>query len=169
MRLTGWKTILLIVAAFILSSCSASFEDELKETSEAVELEFNSDAEMANHTNADIEYHLPFGFEIEEEAPNNILLKNGSKTYILFYNQHEDSGSKVVYESTIKQHADWDGHLTFETEGKFGYLLVKQMNDEMYQVVTGIGGVKVTTETKNIKSDAATMMKIVNSVQKSES
>lgn len=166
MRTIGWRALLIIITALLLSSCSASLEDELKETSEAVEIEFTSEPNEANHSNEDIEYSLPFGVQKEEETPNNILLKNGSKTYILFYNQHEDSGSKVVYESTLKQHKEWDSQITFEEDNRFGYLLVKQIDDDVFQVVTGIGGVKVTTETKKIKSDASTMMRIANSVIK---
>jgi hypothetical protein len=165
-RISGLKALLIIIVVVILSSCSAPFEAQLNDASEAVEVELNSEPGKANNSNIDIEYRLPFGVEKEEETPNNILLKSGSKTYILFYNQHEDSGSKVVYESTLNQHPEWDGQLTFEADDKFGYLLVKSLDNGIYQVVTGIGGVKVTTETKNISSDAATMISIANSVKK---
>jgi hypothetical protein len=165
MNMLGWKALLVLITVLLLSSCSGSLEDELKETSEAVESEFTSEPKEANHSNEDIEYHLPFGVKKEKETPNNILLENGSKTYILFYNQHEDSGSKVIYESTLKQHDEWDYQITFEEGQKFGYLLVKQMDEDVFQVVTGIGGVKVTTETNKIKADATTMMSIAKSVK----
>ncbi|MBM4762602.1 hypothetical protein [Bacillus sp. B15-48] len=157
-------TALLIFTVLILSSCSVSFEDELTEARKAAEIEVNQEPEQANESNDEIEYFLPSGVEKKEETPNNILLNNGSKTYILFYNQREDHGSKVVYESTLNLHPEWDGHFTFEQDGKFGYFLVKKIDDGVNQVVTGIGGVKLTTETKSLKSDVDTMMKIVNSV-----
>jgi hypothetical protein len=165
MKLFGVKAILIFIALVGLSACSASFEEVLDETKTAVESEFNKEADKTNNKNDDIEYRLPFGVEKEEETPNNILLKNGSRTYILFYNQYEESGSKVVYESTLEQYSEWDENVTFEQDGDFGYLLVKQLDEDNYQIVTGVGGVKLTTESSNLKSDAVTMMEIANSVE----
>jgi hypothetical protein len=165
MKLFGVKALLIFIALIGLSACSASFEEVLEETKTDVESEFNKEADKTNNSNDDIKYRLPFGIEKEEEKPNNILLKNGSRTYILFYNQYEESGSKVVYESTLEQHSEWDANVTFEQDGDFGYLLVKQLDEENYQIVTGVGGVKLTTESKNLKSDAVTMMEIANSVK----
>lgn len=167
MRLFGSKALFIIITItmLFLAACSAPFEEVIGETNEAVEQEFNQEPDKVNNDNEDIEYRLPFGVEIEEETPNNILLKNGSKTYILFYNQHENSGSKVVYESTLKQQTEWDANETFEKDGEFGYLLVNTLEDGVYQIVTGVGGVKLTTESKNLKSDAVTMMSIANSVK----
>jgi hypothetical protein len=53
----------------------------------------------------------------------------------------------------------------YEQDGRFGYLLIKELPEDGYQAVTGVGGVKVTTETKNLKSDAAAMMNIANSAK----
>lgn len=165
MKLFGLKALLIFIAIVGLTACSASFEEVLEETTTAVESEFNKEADKTNQSNDDIEYSLPFGVEKEEETPNNILLKNGSRTYILFYNQYEERESKVVYESTVEQHPEWDANVTFEQDGDFGYLLVKQLEEDNYQIVTGVGGVKLTTESKNLKSDAVTMMEIANSVK----
>ncbi|KKK38445.1 hypothetical protein WQ57_09415 [Mesobacillus campisalis] len=155
----------ILLAAMLLGACSASLEEQQDEIIEAAGTEFASEPEETNHSSQDIDFHLPFGIEKEDETPNNILLKNGSKTYILFYNQHEPADSKVVYESTLKQHADWDVNRMYEQDGKFGYLLIKELPEESYQVVTGVGGVKVTTETKNLKSDVPAMMNIANSAK----
>lgn len=165
MKLFGSKILLMIIAIIGLTACSASFEEVLEETNTAVESVFNNEADKTNNRNDDIEYHVPFGVEKKEEEPNNILLKNGSRTYILFYNQHEDSGSKVVYESTLNQQPEWDANETFEKDGEFGYLLVKKLDEDNYHIVTGVGGVKLTTESQNLKSDAVTMMQIANSVK----
>jgi U3 small nucleolar ribonucleoprotein component len=165
MKLFGVKALLIFIAIVGLTACSASFEEVLEETKTAVESEFNKEADKPNNSNDDIEYRVPFGVDKEEETPNNILFKNGSRTYILFYNQYEESGSKVVYESTLEQHLEWDANVTFEQDGEFGYLLVKQLDEDNYQIVTGVGGVKLTTESKNLKSDAVTMMEIANSVK----
>lgn len=156
---------LVIIGVFLLGACSSSFSEDKVEAKEAVANTFKSTPEKTNNSTEDIDYHLPFGVEVEEESPNNVLLKNGSRTYILFYNQLEKDDSKVVYESTVKQQQEWDVNETFEKDGKFGYMLVKTPKEGQYQLIIGIGGVKLTTETDNIKKDAETMMKIANSVK----
>ncbi|WP_210364883.1 hypothetical protein [Bacillus sp. REN3] len=158
---------LAIMAVLLLGACSASFSEQKSEAKEAVGNVFNGKPEEANNSSKDIKYHLPLGVEVKEEAPNNILLVNGSRTYLLFYNQHEGADSKVVYESALKQEKDWDGNETYTKDGKFGYMLIKKVKDDTYQLIVGIGGIKLTTETKakNIKKDAEEMMKIANSVK----
>jgi hypothetical protein len=158
--------LLLVTAIFLLGACSASFDKEQKEAQLAVEEAFKEKPKETNHKNKEIKYYLPFGYEIEEETPNNIILKNGSKTYILFYNQHENEKSKVVFNATIKQN-DYDVKETFEEDGKFGFYLVKKIDDKMNEVTVGIGGVKVTGEvrTTSLETEAALMMTIANGVK----
>ena len=153
----------LIFAVVLLGACGASLEEQSDEIIAAVQEEFSAEPDKANHENEDLAYHVPFGIEKEEESPNNILLKNGARTYILFYNQHEEKNSDVVYQTTLKQHENWDINHTFDEDGKLGFLLVKELEEDRYYVVSGVGGIKVTTETKNVKTDAAYMMNIANS------
>lgn len=158
--------ILFLTVLFILSACSASIEEELKELRPAVEEAFKTKAKEANNENEHIQYYLPFGFEIEDETtPNNIILKNGSKTYILFYNQQEEADSEVVYQATIQQ-KQYDIKDIYQDDQKFGFFLMKEVSDDRYELTVGIGGVKVSSEVKarNIKSEATTMMTIANSV-----
>ena len=155
---------LIMLGAILLSACSSTFSEDKKEADEAVQTAFESKPAQSNNSTKDIDYHLPFGVEVKEEKPNNVLLKNSSRTYILFYNQHENSDSKVVYDSTIKQHKEWDANATYNDDGKFGYMLVKKVKEDHYQLIVGIGGVKLTTETDSIQKDAETMMSIANSV-----
>lgn len=156
---------MMIITILVLGACSSSFSEDKKAANEAVAATFETKQEKTNNSTKDIKYHLPFGVEIKEESPNNILLKNGARTYILFYNQHEKADSKVIYESAVKQQKKWDANETFQKQGKFGYMLVKKLKEDHYQLIVGIGGVKLTTETDNIKKDAETMMKIANSVK----
>lgn len=156
---------IMIIAIMVLGACSSSFSEDKKAANEAVASAFEAKQEKTNNSTKDIKYHLPFGVEIKKESPNNILLKNGARTYILFYNQHEKADSKVIYESAVKQQEKWDANETFQKQGKFGYMLVKKLKEDHFQLIVGIGGVKLTTETDNIKKDAETMMKIANSVK----
>ena len=156
---------LIIVGLFLLSACSASFSEQKAEIKKEVASTFESQPEKTNNSAKDIEYYLPSSFKVEEETSNNVLLKDGSKTYILFYNQHEKEDSKVVYESTVKQQKEWDANETFSKDGKFGYMLVKKLKEDHYQLIVGIGGVKLTTETENVREEAEAMMQIANSVK----
>ncbi|MBS8265258.1 hypothetical protein DYI25_12460 [Mesobacillus boroniphilus] len=156
---------LIIVGVFLLSACSASFSEQKSKIKKEVASTFESQPEKTNNSTKDIDYFLPAGVNVEKETPNNVLLKDGSKTYILFYNQHEKENSKVVYNSTVKQQKEWDANETFSKDGKFGYLLVKKLKEDHYQLIVGIGGVKLTTETENVREDAEAMMKIANSVK----
>jgi hypothetical protein len=156
---------LILVGLFLLSACSASFSEQKAEIKKEVASTFESQPEKTNNSTKDIDYYLPSDVKVEEETPNNVLLKNGSKTYILFYNQHEKEDSKVVYDSTVKQQKEWDANETFSKDGKFGYMLVKELKENHYQLIVGIGGVKLTTETENVREDAEVMMQIANSVK----
>ncbi len=156
---------LVIVGVFLLSACSASYSEQKAEIKKEVSTTFESQPEKTNNSTKDIDYYLPTNFKVEEETPNNVLFENGSKTYILFYNQHEKKDSKVVYDSTVNQQKEWDANETFSKNGKFGYMLVKQLQEIQYQLIVGIGGVKLTTETENVKEDAEAMMEIANSVK----
>ncbi|CAM3532760.1 hypothetical protein GCM10009865_36320 [Aeromicrobium ponti] len=159
--------LLLVISFLLLSACSASLEEEQTAAKNTAEEAFNKTSEKTNHKNEDIEYYLPFGVEVKEESPNNIILKNGSKTYILFYNPHEGPDSKVVYDATIKQKKDYDVNETYTKDGHRGFLLINSDKKDENELIVGIGGVKISTQskTKHLSSDAATMMEIVNSVK----
>src|SRR5690554_2296864 len=94
--------LLFVVAVLFLSACSANLKEEQKATHEKVEAAFNSAPKKTNKENNDIRFNLPFGYEIEETSENNVLLKNGAKTYILFYNQQEGPDSEIVYNATLE-------------------------------------------------------------------
>lgn len=49
---------------------------------------------------------------------------------------------------------------------KLGYLIVEKLDDGMNEITVGVGGAKLTTETKtsSMADEAKAMMQIVNSV-----
>ncbi|WP_174729401.1 hypothetical protein [Mesobacillus harenae] len=156
-----------IAAALMLGACSESVQDQKESVNLAVKEAFNSKPEVVNTSSKDIDFHLPAGLKVDNESPNNILLKNGSKTYILFYNQHEGLESEVVYNSTLNQNPEPDMNETYTKDEKFGYMLLDSTEDELYELIVGIGGIKVTTETKakDFEEDAVVMMELANSVK----
>lgn len=158
--------LLLFFSVLLLSACSANITEEQNAALGAVKEAFKHAPKETNKKNNDIEFYLPFGFEVKEETPNNIILKNGSKTYILFYNQHEEPDSKVVYKATVKQN-EYDLNETFTKDGKLAYLLIKNTDKQMNEMTIGVGGVKISTQSKtsSLSSDATSMFEIVNSVK----
>lgn len=127
---------------------------------------FDEKGKKPNKKSGNIRVYLPFGFEIQDETANNIILKNGSKTYILFVNPQEESSSEVVYQATVDQYKNLDTNEKFTKGDKFGFLTIKQLEDDMNELTVGIGGTKITTQTKttSLNEEAKAMMQIVNSV-----
>lgn len=166
MRNHSKMALLFFSVLMLLTACSASIKEEQKAALDIAKETFSKEPKATNHKNQDIEFYLPFGFEVKEETPNNIILKNGSKTYILFYNQHEAPDSKVVYETTLKL-GDYDLNETFTNNGRLGYLLINHLEKDKNELIVGVGGVKITTEakTKGMSAEAAAMIEIVNSVK----
>ncbi|WNS74639.1 hypothetical protein RRV45_17235 [Bacillus sp. DTU_2020_1000418_1_SI_GHA_SEK_038] len=159
--------LLLFIVVLLLSACSASLKEEQTAAKDAVGEAFKKDPKATNNENEDIKFYLPFGFEVDKETPNNIILKNGSKKYILFYNPHEGPDSKVIYEAALKQ-KEYDFKETLSTKnGHHGYLLIKSTDKKLNELIIGTGGVKITTQskTKNLSAEAGNMAEIIQSVE----
>jgi ABC-type Fe3+-hydroxamate transport system substrate-binding protein len=162
-------SILFLLVLSLLSACSgASFKEESKKTEKAVEAALNEKIKSPNKKVQSIQFYLPFGYEIKKETPNNIILKNGSKTYILFYNPQETSESEIVYKASVEQHEKLEINKNFKKDKKFAYLLIDKLEEKKNEVTVGIGGRKMTTEAKtsNMENEAKIMMEIVNSVKR---
>ncbi|MCM3767159.1 hypothetical protein [Neobacillus niacini] len=159
--------ILLITAIFLAACSGPSFSEESKTTIKTVSTTFQEKAKQPNKKSGDIHFYIPFGYEIDETAPNNIILKNGSKTYILFVNPQEKAASEVVYKSTVEQYEKLEVNEKFTGSQELGFLTIKQLEDNLNEVTVGIGGVKLTSQVKtsNLDSEAKVMMQIVKSVQ----
>lgn len=159
--------LIIILSVFVLSACgNSNFKAESKETIAAVKGGLSEKAKKPNKKGGDIHFYLPFGYEIEEESPNNILLKNGSKQYILFNNPQENKVSDVVYKSTVAQNKEIVINEQFKDKNQFGYLLIKKLEDDMNEMTIGIGGTKITTriKTSSLKNEAVVMTEIVRSI-----
>jgi len=168
-KLKFFNAILIItVSVILLSACgNSNLKTESKETIDVVKETLNEKAKKADNKSGDINFYLPFGYEVEDESQNNILLKNGSKQYILFNNPQENKVSDVVYKSTVAQHKDLEVNEQFKSNKQFGYLIIKKLEDDMNEMTIGIGGTKITTliKTSSLKNESAVMTQIVKSVE----
>jgi hypothetical protein len=159
---------MLILAVFLLSACgNSSFKAESKETTKTVKETFNEKAKKTNKKSGTINFYLPFGYEIKDESPNNIIFKNGSKTYILFNNPQETASSDVVYKATVALYKELDVNEQFKKNNQFGYLIIKHLEEDLNELTVGIGGTKITTQikTSSMNNEAKVMTQIVQSVK----
>ena len=155
----------VLFVVILLVACSSSIESEKVNAEEKTKVAFEKQSIQTNQSLQFIDFYLPSGIVVKEEMPNNIILDKGSHPYIVFYNPNEDSQSKVLYE-TAKKSAEHIVHeKTFTKDDQFGYLLINQAHEGLYEISVGIGGIKATTETKvnNLAEDAEMMMEIVSS------
>lgn len=154
----------LLVLVGLLSGC-ASIEDESKEAVSTVETAFKAQPEKTNSENGDISFYLPTTMKIEDKDENNVILQKGDQTFILFVNPNEARTSDVLYNAVDAKEFAVDQ--TYTDKERFGYVKVFELEDKLYLVTVGIGGIKMTTETKvsDISESAEEMMKIVSSVQ----
>jgi hypothetical protein len=159
---------ILVIATMVISACSqASFKQESKSASKIVKETINKTPKKANKKSKNLRFYLPFGFEIKKQSPHNTILKNGSKTYILFNNPHENTSSDVVYQATVAQYKKLEINKTFKDKKRFGYLIIEKLKDDRNEMTIGIGGTKITTQTKtsSLKSEAEAMTQIINSIK----
>ena len=165
-KIKAFTILFLVSFALVLAGCSASIEEEAENTISLLEETFSAEPTETNTSNDEISYYLPNSMEIESEQDNNLIIKEGKQTFILFVNQIEEKDSKVMYESIIEKVDENVLEETFEDDNRFGYTIVQGLEDNLYEVTVGIGGVKMTTEAKanSVSESAELMMEIVSSV-----
>jgi hypothetical protein len=81
-------------------------------------------------------------------------------------NPKEKPSSKAMYESTVQSVKKPVLNETFKSNNRLGYVIISKVDDDVFEVTVGIGGVKLTTETKarSVSESAEKMMEIVSSV-----
>ncbi|MGG5252562.1 hypothetical protein ACQYAD_03435 [Neobacillus sp. SM06] len=159
---------LALILMLALGACSSP--SVKKESAEAVKEARTILAEQPrkpNQNSGGMEFYLPFGFKIVSKSPNNLILKKGSKTYILFVNPKEKALSDVMYKASGAQYKKLAANEKFTSQNKLGYVLIAPIKDDLNELTVGIGGSKLTTETNNanLKEEARTMMRIIHSLK----
>lgn len=158
----------------LLSACSdnASLKEESQAATKTAKAAFNESEKKPNQKSGNMHFYLPNGYVIKKQSTNNIIIRNGSDTYILFYNPKESMESEVVYKATVDQYKILDTNKTFKSaHNKFGFITIKHLKDDSVNELTlGAGGAKITTQTKtgDLAVKSKKMMQIVHSVQYSE-
>ena len=163
-----WMLSTTLVGA-MLAGCGTPLDEQLEMGFAASEQSFEADSKKPNTKQENIAFYLPEGFEVENsEIEHNYLLNHNGELYVLFVNALEDSSSKFAYEHLMTEQEDKIVEVkTYETEEAFGYSAVLEQKKDEYELVTALGGVKVSTLTKGKALDEklAYMMEIAKSVQ----
>ncbi len=162
---------LVLFSIFFLAACGASIEKEKVKAEDRAEKAFNADPEAANEEVQVLHFYLPTDMSVKSDKPNNIILEKKDHPYIFFYNQNEPNNSQALYDNMVnEEEGAFIVNKTFSDQNRFGYLMITGIDEETFEVTAGIGGMKVTTEskTKNVSDDAETMMKIVASASLKE-
>ena len=116
----------------------------------------------------DLNIFIPSGFSIEEESDEtNIILTKGKDSFILFINPNELPSSQLYYDLMMS-----DSNLkvleekTFEQNGRFGFAAIIENSEERYELITSIGGTKLSTisDEQDIANNLEKMMLIVRSI-----
>ncbi|PPA71677.1 hypothetical protein [Jeotgalibacillus proteolyticus] len=158
----------LIMLSAILAACSASIEKEREKTVEEVKEIFEDQPKKTNEEIDELELRLPFRASVAEESEHNAVIDRGNDTFVLFYHRNEEAGNDVIYHMTTNStEEEWLVNETFEEEGRFGYVLVRQVDEETYELVTGIDHVKMTTISSvgDLSKNAEWMMETVRSAK----
>ncbi|GAA0332788.1 hypothetical protein GCM10008967_24350 [Bacillus carboniphilus] len=166
MKLSTWVKYLIISTTIILlSACSVSIDEMNSHAVEVMEESLEKEVKEPNEETMNGELYVPFLMSIDQVSTNNIILKQGSQTYILFYNLHEGTDSKALYESLIKNEDELLIKQSIEKGDEFAYLVAQELGKEEVALTVGIGGMKMTTETKlkDVSSDVETMLEILRS------
>ena len=159
--------VLSLLVTLIVAGCTVSDKELKKTTLDETKQAFESTPKKVNEHTELFSYYLPKGFTIKKTDEFNVLLEKGKQSYILFVNEKELSNSKVSYETLAEQSTNPFISQTFENQNRFGYLFVNQLGKNKFEVTVGLGGTKVTTESKanDVSVDARNMVEIVTSVQ----
>ena len=164
-----WMRGILASLVVILCAGCASLDEQAVKGIEKAEKAFTEDAEDPNKEVNDIKLFLPSGYSVEEDSDEtNILLSKGKDSYILFINPNELSTSKLYYDLMMSnKNINIIKEETFEADNRFGYAAILKNSEDRYELVSSIGGTKLTTisKEKDVSDNLEQMMTIVRSIQ----
>ncbi|WP_064092682.1 hypothetical protein [Rossellomorea aquimaris] len=164
-------SMVFFILVLILAGCNTTIDTEKEQTAQVAEETFKNNNDKGKEEAGNIRFYLPFGAEIEKESSNNIIITKSSNTFILFTNPQEDKDSDLLYKMAINDKESLVKHGTFKGDNRLGYYVIKKLeNTEEYELVIGVGGTKVTTqsELEDLADHAEMMMKMATSVKHNE-
>ncbi len=162
-----------IIVVLSLAGCGKTVEERIEVGVASAQTTFNESPEEPNTTIGHIQLFAPKGYTVEQGVDEmNFVLTKDKESYILFVNTIETEDSQLNYENLLADNMkDVVKSQKFETDGMFGFsAVVKHDDEEQYELIVSIGGIKLTTISngKKIEDKLAEMMQVVRSVQITE-
>ena len=165
-----WKFIfLLVISVFILTACNESLSESATAGAEAAKTVFHLNDKEPTEEIDGIKLYKPIGFVINEQSDaQNIVLTKNKETFILFNNPNEKSDSQLFYDLLLAdQNKEIVEQLTFTDNDTFGFVAVVKSDNDKVELITSVGGSKMTTltTTKKIEENMTEMMEVVRSIK----
>ncbi|WP_458412182.1 hypothetical protein ACNQFZ_15245 [Schinkia sp. CFF1] len=162
----GFVTLLLSFS--LLIGCSASKDEAVNQSKKLAETTFKEKSHESTKTTNGFSYYLPKGYKVKDQTENNVILLKDGQEYILFVNPREAKDSEALYEELKgAKKAEAKDITSFKKDNEFGYISITPAKEKKYELIVGIGGIKMTTLTtvSDMVGNTEDMMEITNSVQ----
>lgn len=158
--------ILFSALLLILSACTTKIDEEKEKAVDTAKMAFMDAQEKPNAKSDKIKFFLPEGYDIKEEKKHNILLDNKGNPVLIFINPNEKETSEIISDNLKKAKDTYIAFDTFKQEGRVGAIAIKEQEEDQYELVISVGGVKVTTQTntKELAQYSEELMKIASSI-----
>ncbi|MBD7984343.1 hypothetical protein H9649_07115 [Sporosarcina sp. Sa2YVA2] len=164
----SWKFLfLLILSISVLTACGQTLDERAADGIAVAKEAFLLDDKQTNDEVQGVSLYKPSGFTIAEDSDaQNIVMKKGDETFILFINTNEEKDSRLFYDLLDNNEERKRFEEVFTSDGYFGFASVVKIGEDQVELITSVGGVKMTTITKkkNIRNDLARMMEITRSI-----
>lgn len=164
----SWKFLfLLILSVSVLTACGQTLDERAADGIAVAKEAFLLDDKQTNDEVQGVPLYKPSGFTIAEDSDaQNIVMKKGDETFILFINTNEEKDSRLFYDLLDNNEERKRFEEVFTSDGYFGFASVVKIGEDQVELITSVGGVKMTTITKkkNIRNDLARMMEITRSI-----
>lgn len=159
--------IILLASSGFLAACGATMEERVQEGIDDTRAAFEAEPENANETADRTEFYLPGEYTVEDPSDeNNIIVTEGGDSFVLFVNPNEAPDSQLFYELQQPLAEEWIANETFQENERFGFVTVREVAEDRFEIVASAGGVKMTTlsEESDVADNMEWMMKTVRSV-----
>jgi hypothetical protein len=149
------------------TGCTANVNEEINKGEKAAEEVFSKNNVKTNEKVKEFSFYLPEGFKVDEVKENNVIINRGDTYAIIFVNPNENSDSEVLVQNFLNHKEEYEKIQTFEKQGKKGFYTVRETEEKDYELIVGIGGVKVTTVAKasDLESLSKDLMKTAISIK----
>ncbi|WP_096189775.1 hypothetical protein [Evansella halocellulosilytica] len=166
-KLTGIS--ILLAATILLAACNVSEASVAEDNEEMFQEKMVQEKMEPNVEEGDLSIYIPATLDREVVDEFNIEFTRNDQVFLLFLNDQTDYDSEeaLLDELMINEEDPITLELD-EEDGKFGYLVVAEFDEESYRVVVGYEGAKLTTisSLENVNDDAEMMFDIVKSIER---